>query len=64
MLESVLRTGNAVALRKVAEAICRTLGGDLGADDERVFLEAFYAAMRAHLERGLRFGRHKKDKHA
>ena len=67
VLEGVLRTGNAEAQREVMEAICRKIGWEAGAQvdgigDERAFLEAFYAAQRAHLERGLRFGRRKTDK--
>jgi len=64
VLETVLRGGDATAQREVAEAICRRIGWEPGAGDERAFLEAFYAALRAHLERGLRFGRRKKDKFA
>jgi len=64
VLEGILRTGDAQALREVAEAICRKIGWQAGAGDERPFLEAFYAALRAHLERDLRFGRRKKDKFA
>ncbi len=67
VLESVLRTGNEEALREVAETICRKIGWTQGAridgvGDERAFLEAFYATLRAHLERGLRFGKRKQDK--
>jgi hypothetical protein len=62
VLETVLRGGDETALREVAAAICRKIGWEAGTGDERAFLEAFYAALRAHLERGLRFGRRKKDK--
>lgn len=62
VLEGVLRQPNAEAQRQVMEAICRKIGWDAGAGDEREFLEAFYAALRGHLERDLRFGRRKKDK--
>ena len=64
VLEGVLRQDNDEALREVAEAICRKIGWTLGSGDERQFLETFYAALRAHLERGMRFGRRKADKHA
>ena len=64
VLESVLRQDNDMALREVAEAICRKIGWTLGAGDEREFLEAFYSALRGHLERGMRFGRRKADKFA
>lgn len=62
VLESVLRQGNSEAERQVMEAICRKIGWDLGSGDEREFLEAFYAALRQHLESGMRFGKRKKDK--
>jgi uncharacterized RDD family membrane protein YckC len=62
VLEQVLRTGDQAAMREVAEAICRKIGWEPGAEDSQVFLKAFYAALRAHLERDLRFGRRKKDK--
>ena len=62
VLEGVLRQDNAEALREVAEAICRKIGWQLGQGDERAFLEAFYAALRAYLERGMRFGKRKADK--
>ena len=62
VLENVLRTGDEEALREVAETICRKIGWTLGSGDERAFLDAFYAALRAHLERGMRFGTRKKDK--
>ena len=64
VLEGVLRQDNDEALREVAEAICRKIGWTLGSGDERAFLETFYAALRAHLERGMRFGRRKADKNA
>ena len=64
VLESVLRQDNPQALREVAEAICGKIGWSLGAGDEREFLEAFYAALRGHLERGMRFGQRKADKHS
>ncbi len=62
VLEGVLRAGDPVAMRQVMEAICRKIGWEPGTGDERLFLEAFYAALRAHLERGLRFGRRRRDK--
>lgn len=64
VLEGVLRTGDEKALREVAEAICRKIGWDMGSGDEREFLNTFYAALRAHLESGMRFGKRKKDKHS
>lgn len=62
VLEGVLRQDNPAAQRQVMEAICRKIGWEAGAGDEREFLEAFYAALRAHLERDMRFGKRKKDK--
>ncbi|MBV8911242.1 MAG: hypothetical protein JOZ89_10820 [Gammaproteobacteria bacterium] len=64
VLESVLRQGNPAAQREVMEAICRKIGWTAGHGDEREFLEAFYAALRARLEQGMRFGKRKKDKFA
>lgn len=64
VLESVLRQNRAESLREVAEAITRKIGWQLGASDEREFLEAFYAALRAHLEADMRFGKRKADKYS
>ena len=64
MLEGVLRQGNPEAQREVMEAICRKIGWEAGSGDELEFLEAFYAALRARLEQGMRFGKRKKDKFA
>ena len=64
VLENVLRQDQPQALRDVADAITRKIGWQLGAGDEREFLEAFYAALRGHLESGLRFGKRKRDKHS
>ncbi|WAT16735.1 RDD family protein [Aurantiacibacter sp. MUD11] len=62
VLEGVLRQDRAESLREVAEAITRKIGWQLGAGDEREFLEAFYAALRGHLESNMRFGKRKRDK--
>jgi uncharacterized RDD family membrane protein YckC len=62
VLESVLRQDNPEAQRQVLEAICRKIGWQAGAGDDRAFLEAFYAALRARLEGDMRFGKRKKDK--
>lgn len=64
VLERVLRQDQPDALRDVAEAITNKIGWQLGRGDEREFLEAFYAALRGHLESGMRFGKRKKDKHS
>lgn len=64
VLEKVLRQDKPEALREVADAITNKIGWQLGLGDEREFLEAFYAALRGHLESGMRFGKRKKDKHS
>ncbi len=65
-LERVLRDdaggGRPEALAAVHEAICRKIGWNPGAGDERAFLEAYYAQLRARLEGGMRFGKRKADK--
>jgi uncharacterized RDD family membrane protein YckC len=62
VLEGVLRQNNPQAQRQVLEAICRKIGWQAGDGDDRVFLEAFYATLRARLEGDMRFGKRKKDK--
>ncbi|MFB0612469.1 RDD family protein [Aurantiacibacter poecillastricola] len=62
VLESVLRQDRPEALQEVAAAIARKIGWEPGAGDEREFLEAFYAALRGHLESRMRFGERKLDK--
>lgn len=61
-LERVLREDRPQALASVHEAICRKIGWNPGAGDERAFLEAYYAQLRARLEGGMRFGKRKPDK--
>ncbi|GAA0485673.1 RDD family protein [Parasphingorhabdus litoris] len=61
-LESVLRTGTDEALATVTASICNKIGWEPGSGDERIFLEAYYTALRAKLERGMRFGKRRKDK--
>ena len=63
-LERVLRGGNDEALIAVHATICRKIGWEPGAGDERAFLEAFYAQLRARLEGDMRFGKRKRDKHS
>jgi uncharacterized RDD family membrane protein YckC len=63
-LERVLRENNHEALVAVAEAICAKIGWSAGSGDERAFLEAFYSQLRARLERDMRFGKRKADKHS
>ncbi|MFO1254921.1 MAG: RDD family protein [Sphingomonadaceae bacterium] len=62
-LERVLREDRAEATVAVHEAICRKIGWNPGAGDERAFLEAYYTQLRARLESGMRMGRRKADKH-
>lgn len=64
VLERVLREDKDEALAPVHAAICRKIGWDPGAGDERAFLEAFYAQLRAKLEGDMRFGKRKADKHS
>ncbi|PLK27303.1 RDD family protein [Novosphingobium sp. TH158] len=61
-LERVLRENRHEALVTVHEAICRKIGWDPGAGDEYAFLEAYYAQLRARLERNMRMGVRKADK--
>ena len=58
----MLREGRPEAMAAVHEAICRKIGWNPGVGDERAFLEAFYAQLRARLEADLRFGKRKADK--
>ncbi len=61
-LERVLRDSRPEALVAVHEAICRKLGWNPGAGDERAFLEAYYTQLRARLESGMKMGKRKADK--
>lgn len=61
-LERVLRENRPEALAAVHETICRKIGWDAGAGDERAFLEAYYTQLRARLEAGMRLGQRKADK--
>jgi uncharacterized RDD family membrane protein YckC len=63
-LERVLRENRSEALVAVHEAICRKIGWDPGAGDERAFLEAYYTQLRGGLESGMRMGKRKADKWA
>jgi uncharacterized RDD family membrane protein YckC len=63
VLERVLRENREDALRDVARTICGKIGWSAGTGDERAFLEAYYAQLRARLETGMRFGKRKADKH-
>lgn len=61
-LERMLRDAQPDALNAVHATICRKVGWEPGAGDERAFLEAFYAQLRAKLEGEMRFGKRKADK--
>ena len=61
-LERMLREAQPDALAVVHATICRKIGWEPGAGDERAFLEAFYAQLRAKLEGEMRFGKRKADK--
>ncbi len=61
-LERVLRAGDDKAMGAVHEAICSKIGWAPGVGDERAFLEAYYAQLRARLESDMRFGKRKADK--
>ncbi|WP_296677505.1 RDD family protein [Novosphingobium sp.] len=61
-LERVLREDRHEAMVAVQDAICRKLGWNPGAGDERAFLEAYYTQLRARLESGMRMGKRKADK--
>lgn len=63
-LESVLRTGTDEALKTVTNSICNKIGWEPGSGNERIFLEAYYTALRAKLESGMRFGKRRKDKYS
>ena len=64
VLEQVLRDDRREAIHDVHAAICRKIGWDPGQGDERAFLEAFYAQLRAKLEGDMRFGKRKADKYS
>ena len=61
-LEQVLRTSNADALNAVADTIRTKIDYPYSASDLD-FLNAYYDALRARLERNLLFGRRRRDKH-
>ncbi|MGY6551210.1 MAG: RDD family protein [Erythrobacter sp.] len=64
VLERMLREAGDPALETVRIAICRKIEREpeTGAGNPRAFLEAFYAALRAKLEKDMRFGKRKADK--
>jgi uncharacterized RDD family membrane protein YckC len=60
-LEAVLRGRDEAAVALVAETIRTKIGWPYEYDD-RAFLDAYYRAVRARLERSLLFGKRKRDK--
>lgn len=62
-LERVLRTNELRVVAQVAETIRAKIGRPR-AEDDGVFLEAYYRQLRARLERGLLFGKRRADKFA
>jgi len=63
-LERMLREAGPEALATVHQTICGKIGWEPGSGDERAFLEAFYAQLRAKLEKDMRFGKRKADKYS
>jgi len=61
-LEALLRGHDNKALATVAEVIRAKIGWPNG-DDDRAFLNAYYAAVRAQLEKGLLFGKARRSKY-
>lgn len=62
-LERVLRTGEARVVTQVADTI-RAKIGRLRAEDDAIFLEAYYRQLRTRLERGMLFGKRRANKFA
>lgn len=60
-LEDVIRRGDWAAMQTVAQTIRQKIGWTGGGGDVE-FLHAYYRALRVRLERGLLFGRRRKDK--
>ncbi len=63
-LERILRESRPDSLQAVHEAIARKIGSSAGVGDERAFLDAYYAQLRARLEARMRMGKRKPDKFA
>lgn len=64
VLEAVLRASEPGAITAVAEQIRVKIGWKLNPNDnDKAFLNAYYAALRRRLEQRLLFGVRKKDKH-
>ena len=63
-LERVLRDPRGTSLEQVYHTIAAKIGRNDGWGNERGFLEAYYAQLRARLEAGMRMGKRKSDKHS
>ena len=64
VLEDVLRVRNSATMAAVAARIRTKIGWVRGIEGDQLFLETFYAGLRARLERGLLFGARRADKFA
>ena len=62
-LEGLLRSEDLQGMSAAAAAIRRKIG-DRGRENDRLFLDAYYTALRQRLEQDLLFGKRKADKHA
>ncbi len=62
VLEDVLRAQSPATLAAVAGRIAGKIGWVRGSETDLAFLQAFYAGLRARLERGLLFGQRRRDK--
>ena len=63
-LESILRAGNHQTMSRVAETIRGKIGWERREGEEDYdFLSAYYAALTARLERGMLFGKRRRDKY-
>lgn len=62
-LEEVLRRQDELAMIVVARTIRARIGWVGTQDDELAFLQAYYAALCTRLERGMLFGKRRRDKH-
>ena len=64
-LERILRDGRKPAMEAVAATISGKIGRQTpGPSDARAFLQAYYTQLREALERNMRFGKRKADKHS
>lgn len=61
-LETLLRGKDAKTLATVADLVREKIGWPYG-DDDRAFLTAYYGDVRAHLEKGMLFGKRRASKH-